>query len=846
MSGRAAKAVLVAVALGMGTGAVIARQERASDAVANPARWGGPVARPALDPRIEARVDAILKAMSVEDKVGQIIQADIATVKPADLLTYKLGSVLNGGNSAPGNDELAPPAEWLKLADAFWDASMTRTDGRPRVPVIWGTDAVHGNNNIVGATLFPHNIGLGAARDPALMEEIGRVTAAETAAAGLDWSFAPTLAVVRDDRWGRTYESYSEDPALVASYAGRVVAGLQGPVDAAGFMAPGRVIATAKHFVGDGGTGGKDQGDTRVAEAELRDVHAAGYPPALEAGALTVMASFSGWNGAKMHGNRSVLTGVLKERWGFPGFVVGDWNAHGQLPGCSNESCAAAINAGLDMFMMSGDWKALFANTLAQVRSGEIPAARLDDAVRRILRVKMWAGSFEAGRPSSRPFAGRFDRIGSAEAKALARRAVRESLVLLKNGGGLLPLKAATRVLIAGEAADSIAQQAGGWSISWQGTGVTNAAFPGATSIRRGIEDAVRAGGGTATYAADGGYARKPDVAIVVFGEAPYAEFMGDRPDLEYAPGDKRDLALLRRLKAAGVPTVAVFLSGRPMWVNAELNAADAFVAAFLPGSEGGGVADLLFRTRPDFDFAGRLSFSWPRRPDQFVLNRGDRAYAPLFPFGYGLSYADRRGWTPLDERRPAGMAAAASDAFLVHGRVPEGWSLYLGEEGGGNTRLTGNAGQGASGAIRIVGVDRDAQEDARRVTWAGTRRAEAGITASRPLDLAREANGELSLLVDYRVDERPGGPVFVAMSGVGGAARIDVTRTVRDAVPGRWTTLAVPLRCFAAGGLDLRRVDRPFILSAGARLTLSISGVRVASANAAAAGCGGSAAAEP
>lgn len=802
--------------------------------VADPVQWPKVAARPALDPAVEKRIDALIGKMSIEDKVGQLIQADIATVKPEDLRTYKLGSVLNGGNSAPDNDELAPAAAWLKLADAFYDASMARSDGRPAIPVIWGTDAVHGNNNIVGATLFPHNIGLGAARDPALMERIGEITALETAAAGLDWSFAPTVAVVQDDRWGRTYESYSEDPALVASYTGRVVAGVEGPVGTRGFLAPSRVIATAKHFVGDGGTGGRDQGDTRVDQATLRDVHAVGYPPALTAGALTVMASFSSWNGQKMTANKSMLTDVLKGRWGFNGFVVGDWNAHGQLPGCTNESCAAAINAGLDMFMLSGDWKKLYANTLVQAKSGEIPAARLDGAVRRILRVKILAGTLDRGRPSSRRYGGKLDLIGAPAHRAVARSAVRESLVLLKNENGLLPLKAGGAVLIAGKAADSIAQQAGGWSITWQGTDVPNTGFPNAQSIRSGIEEAVRAGGGRATWSADGTYTAKPDAAIVVFGEQPYAEFMGDRPNLEYSPQDKSDLALLKKLKAAGVPVVAVFLSGRPMWVNAELNASDAFVAAFLPGSEGGGVADLLFRTRPDYDFRGRLSFSWPRRPDQYVLNRRDPGYDPLFPFGYGLSYADRRPVARLDEARPAGLDMGAEGPFFAKGRVPDGWSLSL-AEGGGATRIVGNAGTSPSGALAVAGVDRDAQEDARRFTWA--RAGEVRIEANRPLDIAREANGELSLVVQLRVDAKPSAPVELAMTGGGKRAAVPIGGHLRAAPVGRWTTLAVPLRCFAAA--DARAIGKPFALATTGKLTLSLSDVRVAKADVPMTPCG-------
>lgn len=362
--------------------------------VAHPALWPSVAARPVRDPQIEARIDVLMARMSLEDKVGQLLQVDIASITPADVVHYKIGSILNGGNSAPHNDEFAPPIEWLKLADAFYDASMTRSDSRPKIPIIWGTDAVHGNNNIVGATLFPHNIGLGAMRDRDLIRKIGVVTALETAAAGIDWTFAPTLAVVQDDRWGRTYESYSEEPQVQADYAGAMIEGVQGRVGTAEFLAPDHVIATTKHFLGDGGTGGRDQGDTVVPKTVLRDVHLGGYPAALEVGTQSVMASFSSWNGVKMSGNRSLLTGVLKERMHFDGFVVGGWNSHGQVAGCTNESCAAAINAGLDMFMYSGnDWKTLYANTLASAKSGEIPAARLDDAVRRILRVKLRAGT---------------------------------------------------------------------------------------------------------------------------------------------------------------------------------------------------------------------------------------------------------------------------------------------------------------------------------------------------------------------------------------------------------------------------------------------------------------------
>jgi beta-glucosidase len=592
-----------------------------------------------------------------------------------------LGSVLNGGGGWPGNKKSSTPADWLALADAFWEASMDTSEGGVAIPVIWGLDAVHGHGNVIGATLFPHNVGLGAANDPDLLREIGRVTAREVAVTGQDWDFGPTIAVARDDRWGRTYESYSEDPEIVSAYAAAMVEGLQGAVGSDVFLDGEHLLACSKHYLGDGGTdGGNDQGDNLASEAELRDIHGAGYVAALEAGVQTVMASFSSWQGIKIHGHKGLLTDVLKGRMGFDGFVVGDWNAHGQVPGCSNESCAAAFNAGVDMFMVPQDWKALYENTLAQVKAGEISAERLDDAVRRILRVKKRAGLFERGKPSSRRLGGRAELIGSAEHRAVARRAVRQSLVLLKNNGGVLPLAPGANVLVAGNGADNIGKQTGGWTITWQGTGNSNDEFPGATSIWAGIRQVVVEAGGRAVLSQDGSYEEKPDVAIVVFGEEPCAEFQGDWDTVDYAPGDS--LELLGKLGEAGIPAVSVFISGRPLWVNPELNASDAFVAAWLPGTEGGGVADLLFAAADGavrHNFSGKLSFSWPKTPMQAVLNRGAEDYDPLFAYGYGLTYDDEVELAELSEEA-AEMVAASRTVYFDGGPVAP-WTLYVGDE---------------------------------------------------------------------------------------------------------------------------------------------------------------------
>lgn len=801
--------------------------------------WPEVVSRVGKDPAVEARIEAILSRMSVEEKVAQIVQPDIGSITPEDVRKYKFGSVLNGGNSSPYGNETGPASDWVKLADEFWEAAMSADWSGEKIPVIWGSDAVHGHSNVVGATIFPHNIGLGNTRNPALLRRIGEVTAKEMAVTGLDWTFAPTLAVVRDDRWGRSYEGYSEDPEIARAYAAAMVEGLQGKAGTAAFLGPGKVIATAKHFIGDGGTvGGKDQGDNVSPAGELRDIHGAGYAPAIEAGVQAIMASFSSVRGEKVHGSRDLLTGALKEQMNFDGFVVGDWNGHGQVPGCSVTSCAQSVKAGLDMFMAPDSWKGLYENSVAQARSGEIPMDRLDDAVRRILRVKLRSGIFEKGKPSTRPFAGRYDLLAAPEHRAVARQAVRESLVLLKNQDKILPLAADAKVLVAGDGADDIAKQSGGWTLTWQGTGVTNKDFPNAQSVYAGIEEAVKAAGGRATLSIDGSYTAKPDVAIVVFGEDPYAEFVGDRQTLEYSPADKKDLALLKTFKAAGIPVVSVFLSGRPMWVNPELNASDAFVAAFLPGSEGGGIADVLFRGRDGavgHDFKGRLSFSWPRRADQTPLNRGDADYDPLFPYGFGLTYADEGSLPALSEDRPVGAAAGADGIVFGRGTVPQGWLLTLNDEGGPTATVLGNSSATASGRLKISGIDRRAQEDARLLVWDGSGTSTAQVVASRPLDLSRESNGDISLVVDYRVDRAPTGSVSLGITG----ASVPITAALRNAPVGQWQSLAVPLRCFADRGADMQRVAAPFGITADGEMALAVSDIRIAFAPLDQAKCG-------
>ena len=793
----------------------------------HPERW--PVAHSPVprDAATEARIAALLARMSVEEKVGQTLQPEMKSITPDDVRTYHIGSIENGGGSVPGGDKHAPIAAWLARIDGYWKASVDPANKGVRIPMMWASDAVHGHNNVYRATLFPHNIGLGAARDPGLVRRIGGVTAMEVRALGMDWSFAPTLAVVRDDRWGRTYESYSEEPSIVADYARAMVEGLQGT--GARFLDKDHVISTAKHFLGDGGTdGGRDQGDNPTSEEVLRDVHGAGYPAAVNGGVQAVMASFSSWQGTKLHASKGLLTDVLKGRVGFDGLVIGDWNAHGQVPGCTKGDCPTTFNAGVDIFNVPEDWKALYASMVREVKNGTVPAARLDDAVRRVLRVKLRAGVFDQGLPSTRPHAGDEALLGAPAHRAMAREAVRKSLVLLKNDARVLPIDPrGRRILVAGAGADSITKQTGGWTLSWQGNDNTNADFPGATSIWGGIKAAVEAGGGSATLSPDGSFAgQKPDAAIVVFGENPYAEFQGDQADVALRTENTESLALLGKLRAAGVPTAAVLLSGRPLYLNPQINAADAFVAAWLPGSEGAGVADVLVARpggAPAHDFTGRLSFSWPKRPDQTPLNIGEAGYDPQFKFGYGLSYARPVRVGTLPEPKVA-VDTAPPGVFLKDGTGGNGFALTIGDAQSPHIAAVGaRVATYGNEALTLRRVDRRRQEDAWAATWSGAGPAWVALDRAAPIDLSREANGAMVLQVEVRVTQAASGAVTLA---VGGERPIALSLTgLLSGVSGAWRTVRVPLRCFGTAGADLASITTIRLQTMGT-LALELSDV--------------------
>lgn len=821
---------------GVNSDSSLEQSQMQAPSTVNPEIWPTASSPVGLDPAIEARITETMSQMTLRHKVGQIVQADIGSISPEDLKTYPLGSVLNGGNSAPNGDNRSPASAWLDLADEFYQASKEAYgDGVPFIPILWGTDAVHGHNNIPGATVFPHNIGLGATRNPDLLRSIGDVTAKEIRIGGQEWTFAPTIAVVRDDRWGRTYEGYAENPEVTASYAGKLIEGIQGEATGDEWLTGPNVIATAKHFIGDGGTqGGNDQGENSDSEEDLRDIHGAGYPPAIDAGVQVVMASFNSWQGKKMHGHKGLLTDVLKERMGFDGFIVGDWNGHGQVKGCTNTDCPEALHAGLDMYMAPDSWKGLFDTLLVQAESGELDLDRLDDAVRRILRVKIRSGLFEAGIPSTRPLAGDYDLLANSEHKEVARQAVRESLVLLKNnitesGERLLPLSPSKRVLIAGDGADNIGKQSGGWTLSWQGTGNENSDFPGGSSFFDGLKRHTDAAGGEAILSEDGSYQVRPDVAIVVFGEDPYAEFMGDIETLAYKPGDDTDLELIKKFKDDGIPVVALFLTGRPLWMNREINASDAFVAAWLPGSEGGYAMDVLFET-PDgdiaHDFKGVLPYSWPRTAIQTPLNYGDENYDPLFAYGYGLSYSNPAETALLSEDPGVALSGTNAENYIQSGGAVFPWMVIL-TDGSGSSVATSSRGSSPSNGVLLSPEDDGVQENVRRLDFSGNGASIVSVAAD-PVDLSRQNTGDMALYVRYRVNEAGSGATELRMNcGDGDCKPISITEMLNSSKRGEWAEMNVKLSCFAEGS-EMTAVQEPFVLESSGELSISISDIRL------------------
>ncbi len=576
-------------------------------------------------PEIEKRVDALLSQMTLDEKIGQMVQADSsALTNKSDIQTYFLGSVLSGGDSdPPGHDNSVQ--SWLNYATNF-EAYALQT--RLKIPLIYGIDAVHGHNNIDGAVIFPHNIGMGATHDPDIVEQEGRVTAEEIAGTGIRWAFGPCLAVAQDERWGRTYESYSQDPKLVSELGAAAVRGIQDGELSGNATS---VLACAKHFAGDGGTtNGTDQGNTICNEATFRKLYLLPYRAAVKAGVGSIMVSYSSWNGQKMSGNKYLLTDVLKKEFGFQGFLVSDWAAIDQISTNYEYDVEQSVNAGMDMVMIpAGPGKPNnyinFINDLKDlVAEGKVSQSRIDDAVRRIMRVKFQMGLFDNNPPVDPVLTAA---IGSPEHRDVARQAVRESLVLLKNEHHALPLSKNIEYLaVVGGGADDLGMQCGGWTVTWQGGHgeITHGGTTILAAIRKSVSPAT-----VITYSPDGSNLGHPDAVIAVVGEAPYAEMKGDRTKLDLSA---EDAALIARAKASGAPVVTVLLSGRPLILNSGLDDSSAFVAAWLPGTEGQGITDVLFG---DFPFTGKLPREWPSSNEH--LRAGSKKANPSFELGYGL-----------------------------------------------------------------------------------------------------------------------------------------------------------------------------------------------------------------
>ena len=740
-------------------------------------------------------IEILIKGMSIEEKVGQVIQGDLDFTSPADVTKYKLGSVLNGGNTAPNRDKYSSVEDWKALSKDFYEASPSYQG--TKVPVLWGTDAVHGHNNVIGATLFPHNIGLGATRNETLIRRIGEVIALEVLSTGIAWTFAPTIAVPQDDRWGRTYEGFSEDPILVSKLGKALVLGLQGEGES--FLDKKHVLATAKHFLGDGGTfKGIDQGNTQISEIGLRELHGFPYFDALDACAQTVMASFNSWNGQKIHGYKKLLTDILKTDMQFDGFVVGDWNGHGQVDGCSNSKCAQSFNAGVDMFMVPENWKDLLRNTIRQVKMGVIPESRLDDAVRNILNVKSRLGLLNNRIPHE--FEENY--LGHPNHIALARQAVRESLVLLKNNNALLPLDPSKHIVVFGDAANKISSQTGGWTITWQGRENSNNDFVNVSSIFKALSDVVNSSGGTIEFSKDGQFNKKPDVAIGVFGEEPYAEMLGDIADVSFTATDPKFLSLLQDISAKSIPTVSIFLSGRPLVVNEHINASQAFVAAWLPGTAVAGIGDVLFQknNKVNYDFKGKLSYSWPKSKDQAALNFTDSIYDPLFPYGYGLTYKSATNLKSILTKNTISKLDSVN-VFLGAASIP-GKEFVVTESG--PEFVSKDDFVSANNKIKITRFDYQRQDDAKNIIFIEDESFQAfGISTQSAINLSSMRSPFYEIVMRVNTLSNP---LLYFSVGCGNNCRGSVLLPSESMTS--WSNINIPLACLEASGLDLTKIQ--------------------------------------
>ena len=760
-------------------------------------------------------VNSLIKKMSIEEKVGQVIQADLDFIKPSDLRDYPIGSVLNGGNTSPRGKLRASPAEWKSLAQEFYEESK-RTGAS--IPVLWGTDAVHGHSNVFGATIFPHNIGIGAAANPQLVKDIGAAVAEEVLATGLFWTFAPTVTIPQNFRWGRTYEGYSEDPVLVSKLGSAFIEGLQGTEKE--FLNDAKILGTAKHFLGDGGTYlGIDQGDTRANEENMRVIHGEPYFASLNSCVRVVMASFNSWNGSKVHGNKYLLTEVLKEKMNFTGFVVGDWNGHQQVPGCNAGSCPESFNAGVDMFMVPENWKALYKNTVKQVKDGEISKERLDDAVKRILTVKQQLGMFEGRVPNQT----KYSKVGLQKNREIARRAVRESLVLIKNNNAVLPIKDQQKILVIGDSADSLKIQTGGWTLDWQGANNTNSDFPGSVTFLQALKEYENLEITHKNSLSNLDLNKNYDLVIVAYGEEPYAEGIGDRKNLFYR--DSKTLNTLKRLKRNGNKVVSIFFTGRPLWTNEFINLSDAFVVAWLPGTESRGMTDVLVANEDgsvNYDFQGKLPFSWPSDPNQSTISFYDPASDAEFDYGYGLTYKSPKALASLDE------SFEKSDDYgdlveIFSGKFNNPFEGFIQENNSPQIKLSSTNNTTQNDIVQIDFIDVDKQDDTLRVTFNADGNLNSfHILTTEVVGLKDFQSGFLNF--NARVVESSGAIFLAATCGFGCMGSIDVTSLLVKSKS--FDGYSVPLKCLTDKGLDLSKTISPMILFGPADLTIDFKNI--------------------
>jgi beta-glucosidase len=831
----------------------------------------------AKDPVIEAEVARLLSLMTLEEKVGQMVQPDLREVTPEEAGQYKLGSILNGGGSWPQNNKYATAEDWAKEADKYYLAIKEAYQDRGfYIPFMWATDAVHGHNNVFRATVFPHNIGLGAANNPELIKQIGIATAKEVVATGLDWTFAPTVAAPRNDRWGRTYEGYSEDPEIIYLYAAKMVEGLQG--GASGLKGQANVISNVKHWVGDGGTrNGVDRGENHYSEEYLRNIHATGYFSGLNAGAQVVMTSFNSWHNKanydltgsgeynkKLHGSKYLITDVLKNQMGFDGIVVTDWSGISEINGCTASDCAESVNAGNDVFMVPArsDWQGFYRNVINQVNSGIIPMSRIDDAVTRILRVKLRANLWDKPQPSQRQHAGDQSLLGAPEHRALARQAVSESLVLLKNNN-ILPLAKNQKLFIGGSAIHDIQKQTGGWSLTWQGTeNKIDRDFPGATTMQMALAHVV----GEENIMTDLTQVDKNSVVIMVIGEDPYAETFGDiRPNktLEYATLKSTygaDLETIKTLHAAGAKIVTVFYSGRPLYVNEELNLSDAFVAAWLPGTEAGGITDVLFNLDGK-DFTGKLSFSWPMTKCSTAINRVapnlpnyvtpemeqtlTGKHAPLFPYGYGLSYADGSAQVatdlnaiPLDPRdygcgqTPADKVNSVDSHEIFGSKASGEFNSRIATASNNWQPLAVSAGSTTSnGAITTKPINYLHQQDALNVVFNGSAAAQLFLhtVSDNSVDFSNYAKTDATMQFDIDMKSKAPASLRLATQCIWPCnASLPLQKLMPEpSETADWKTIKVPLSCFVEKGMDFSQLNIPFLITSDEAVEFNIGEIR-------------------